>query len=83
MKKRREVSINEMLSCTMLMNPHRQERKEYDICTISSDFVKHLGVKATVANATRAGIKCESESGSRPRLVASEHEKVLQLYQAV
>ena len=59
-----------------------QERKEY-ISTISSVFVKHLGVKATIVNATRIGRKREPGSGSRPRLVkvtvASEHEKALLL----
>ena len=50
---------------------------------ISSVFVKHLGVKATIVNAVRIGKKQESGGVSRPRLVkvtvASEHEKALLL----
>ncbi len=65
------------------MPDNSQERKEYDISTISSVFVKHLGVKATIVNATRIGRKREPGSGSRPRLVkvivTSKLEKALLL----
>ena len=60
-----------------------QQRKEYDISTISSVFTKHLGVKASITNAIRIGKKQDSENGSSPRLVkvtvASEQEKALLL----
>ena len=60
-----------------------QERKEYDISTISSIFAKHLGVKTTIVNADHIGKKQEAGGSSKPRLVkvtvASEHEKALLL----